>query len=111
MIVGMPIRVTLVNSEGQQIRSIPEPAGTIFDAAGGFDRLLETDSPLSVWNTLDPFGEVFIDRSEALELLRELPEIKKMSNTRIETQGLERLHVLANMCAHSEDLLLKSQGD
>jgi hypothetical protein len=103
--------VTLVDSEGRRIRSIPDSSGSIFDAAGDFDDLLDCDSSLPIWRTLDPFGEVLIDRSGALKLLEELPKILKMSNSRIATLGMERLQMLANMCAHSEALYLKSEGD
>lgn len=108
----MPIRVTVVDSQGAQIRSIPEPNGTVFDAAGGFDRLLEDGLSTSIWDSLDINGTVLIDRSGARELLDALPSIMELAKTRIERQGLERLQLLAGMCVRSEAaLFLKAEGD
>jgi hypothetical protein len=111
MIVGMSIRITVVDSQGSQIRSIPEPNGTIFDAAGGFDRLLEEGPSTSIWSSIDPNGTVLIDRSGAKELLKELSLIIELAKTGIETQGLTRLRLLAGMCAGSEALFLKVEGN
>jgi hypothetical protein len=107
----MGIIVTLIDQDGRRIRSIPDGLGSVFDAAGGFDRLIDYDSPFPMWQSLDPDGTVLFDSRGARKLLDELPEIAKMAKGHIELLSFDRLRMLADMCANSESLRLKADGD
>lgn len=107
----MPISVNLVDSEGRLIRRIPDPEGTIFDGAGGFDRFLEESTRSDVWRLFDPEGIVVLNRGDAQEILDEVPKFLELARNKIELNGLSRLLLLANMCAGSESLYLRSFGD
>jgi len=107
----VPIIVNLIDSDGKQIRRIPEPEGTIFDAAGGFDRFVEESTRSDVWRLFDPEGDVVLNRADAQEILDEVPIFLDLARNKIEQNGLKRLLLLANMCAGSESLYLRSLGD
>jgi hypothetical protein len=107
----MGIVFTLIDQDGRKIRSIPDGAGSIFDAAGGLDRLIDYHSPLPIWQSLNPDGTVLIDPQGARKLLDELPELTKLAKDRIELLGFERLRILADICANSESLRLSADGD
>lgn len=56
----MGIVFTLIDPDDRRIRSIHDGLGIIFDAAGGFDRLIDYHSPFPTWQSLDPDGTVLI---------------------------------------------------
>jgi hypothetical protein len=111
MISDMPIVITLVDSNDKRIRGIPDPWGSFFDAAGHFDRLVGEAPALPIWNSLDPDALVLIDRDGAKQLIEELPTILAKARPGLESRGLERLRILAQICASSEALHLVARGD
>jgi hypothetical protein len=107
----MPIDVRLLDEQGHQQRGLPDPAGGTFDAAGGFDRLLELGEALPVWSSVDRYDETRVTGSDVTALLDELDYLDSAADDGPERRGLARLRVMAARCRDDDRLALLFVGD
>jgi hypothetical protein len=101
----------LIDGAGRKVRSIADPAGGTFDAAGDFDRLLDRVPGAVTWSAIDPYQTTTLSGPEASALLQELPRVTQQANEGAETRGLARLTLLVQLCASNNGMTLRFIGD
>jgi hypothetical protein len=105
------VHAVVIDRDGHQVRAIGDPAGGTFDSAGDFDRLLEHVPTLVVWSAIDPYGTTTFDSAQASALLHELPAVAELAHGGPERRGLDRLALLASVCAADDGMTLRFIGD
>jgi hypothetical protein len=105
------VRAVLIDGDGRQVRSIADPGGGTFDAAGDFDRLLGRMPGAATWSAIDPYDTTTIGGPEASALLQELPLVAQRANEGAEQRGLARLALLAELCESNNGMTLRFVGD
>ncbi|MFE9207401.1 hypothetical protein [Micromonospora sp. NPDC007230] len=97
---------------GKQLIGLPDPAGGTFDAAGDFDRVLGREGPgFPLLSRVDPYGDVQFMPSDMPQLLSEIERLLPFARQGPERRGLERLRILAEVCATMTDASIAFVGD
>lgn len=97
---------------GEQLVGLADPAGGTFDAAGDFDRLMPTaDRSFPVLSRADPYGELHLHSAEMPQLLSEIERLLPTARHGPERRGLDRLRVLAEVCATMPEASIAFVGD
>ncbi|PGH42338.1 hypothetical protein GA0070622_1842 [Micromonospora sediminicola] len=97
---------------GRQLIGLPDPAGGTFDAAGDFDRVLgREESSFPLLSRVDPYGDVQFMPFDMPQLLSEIERLLPSARQEPERRGLERLRILAEVCATMTDASIAFVGD
>lgn len=114
----MPIYVELHDRDGRPVRRLPDPSGGTFDAAGDFDRFIDTsffgypeDVPLACLQSVDPYADTEMASDAMPHLVRDLLLALPLAKDGSEKRGLLRLKVMAEHCAAHEGSCLLWRGD
>jgi hypothetical protein len=97
---------------GRAVRSLPDPMGGSFDAAGDFDRLIvQPDIASSLLGRIDRYGETRLAPVEMSLLIREIDDLLVDARPGPEQHGLVRLRALALRCSQQQGAELVFVGD
>ena len=108
----MGIMVIVETEGGEQVRSLPDPAGGTFDAAGDFDRVLpEVDDSFPILTMIDPDEDTVLSAVQMKDLVAEIGRLGSLTLKPIERRGLKRLRVMAELCREDPSLRLRFVGD
>lgn len=114
----MPIYVEFLDRDGRPVRRLPDPSGGAFDAAGDFDRFIDSsyfgypgDVPLPCLQSVDPHADTEMASNAMPHLVRDLLQVLPLAKDGPEKRGLLRLKVMAEQCAEREGTSLWWRGD
>ena|SRR5688572_2315194 len=108
----MGITVVVETEGGEQVRSLPDPAGGTFDAAGDFDRVLpEVDDSFPILTLIDPDEDTVLSAVQMKDLVAEVDRLSSLTLKPIERRGLKRLRAMAELCREDPNLRLRFVGD
>jgi hypothetical protein len=114
----VPIYVELLDQDGRPVRRLPDPSGGTFDAAGDFDRFIDTshvgypeEVPLPCLQSVDPYSDTEMASDAMPQLVRDLDLAVRLGKDGSEKRGLLRLKVMAEHCAEREGSSLLWRGD
>jgi hypothetical protein len=103
--------VYLEDGNGEVVRTLPDPAGGSFDAAGDFDRLINwPPERLSVWPKIDPDAAITLGPPDIGELITDIDRLARHAKPGPEARGLARLRVMAET-ARDRQMVLRFLGD
>lgn len=106
----MSMYVELRSGSGSPIRSLADPSGGTFDAAGDFDRFIDNlDYP--VLGSVDPYGDTTMSDAGMPPLIADIDAALPRAVEGPEARGLLRLRVLADRCQQDSTLHLTFVGD
>ena len=107
----MGLVVELRDRTGKVEGRLPDPSGGTFDAAGGFERLLNAGLDLPVLSWIDPFADTTMSSGAMRPLLQDVDAAMTAAKDGPELRGLMRLRVLAEHCLAHEGSVLVFMGD
>ena len=113
----MAIYVELRDESGHLLTGLPDPSGGTFDAAGDFDRLVDShpydrlSSGLPVLASVDPFGDTVMPSGVMGRLIADCVRALALATDGPERRGLLRLRVLAEECSRRPGSALHWVGD
>jgi hypothetical protein len=116
--VFVPIYVELRDTDGRQVREIPDPSGGTFDASGDIDRFIDesyfghiTSLELSTMQPLDPDANTEMPSEVMPAFLDDIAKVLPLAKEGPESRGLLRLRVMAERCATQPGSSLVWFGD
>lgn len=116
--LNVPIYVELRDRDGRPVRQLPDPSGGTFDAAGDFDRFIDTsyfgypeDVSPPCLQSVDLHADTEMASDAMSHLVGDLLLALPLANDGPEKRGLLRLKVMADQCAEREGHSLVWRGD
>lgn len=111
------IHVELRDEAGHVLTRLPDPSGGTFDAAGDFDRFVDSypydrvPGGLSVLASVDPIGDTAMPSAVMARLIADCARALALATDGPERRGLLRLRVMAEECSRRPDSTLYWTGD
>lgn len=111
------IYVELRDEAGRVLTRLPDPSGGTFDAAGDFDRFVDSypydrvPGGLPVLASVDPVGDTVMPSGVMARLIADCVQALALATDGPERRGLLRLRVLAEECSRRPDTALHWVGD
>jgi len=103
--------IAMIHSPRAESRSLPDPHGGRFEAAGDFDRLLGEREGFPLWSSIDPYEDTVLGASVMPALVEELRQLLGLAREGKERRGLQRLLVMAEHVSKERDSQIVFIGD